>query len=337
GVDLLGHDAGVDAEAVAARLDRHHDLLHRRVAGALADAVHRALDLARAVLHRGERVRDRHAEVVVAVGAQDAPLAAGHALAGDLEERAVLLGQRVAGRVGHVHGARAGVDHRAEDLDQVLRVAARGVLGRELDVVEVLLGAPDGPHRRVEHVLPAHHELVLQVDVGGGDEDVDPGPFRLLDRLDGTVHVLLARAGEREDDRLRDRRGHAPDGLEVALGGGGEAGLDHVHPQVLQLARDRELLLHVHGGAGRLLAVAQGGVEDLYPVHGRLLYASSSRKTPGATNRPARGPRNKKATGGWSRPWHPLEKVRVLPYTPPRAAGGRLSSRPRASRRSAGF
>src|SRR5438093_12300347 len=29
-----------------------------------------------------------------------------------------------------------------------------------------------------------------------------------------------------------------------------------------------------------------------------LLYASPSRKTPGATNRPARGPRNKKATGG---------------------------------------
>src|SRR5213079_22118 len=97
---------------------------------------------------------------------------------------------------------------------------------------------------------------------------------------------------------LRDRLGHAPHGLEVALGGGGEAGLDHVHPQVLQLARDRELLLHVHGGAGRLLAVAQGGVEDLYPVHRRLLYASSSRKTPGATTRPARGPRNKKATGG---------------------------------------
>src|SRR5213076_793384 len=54
------------------------------------------------------------------------------------------------------------------------------------------------------------------------------------------------------------------------------------------------------------------------------------------TARPV-APETKKPRGGWSRPWHPPRKVRVLPYTPPRAAGGRLSSRPRASRRSVDF
>ena len=49
-------------------LQRDDDLLERRVARALADAVHGALDLLRAGLDCGERVRDREPEVVVAVG-----------------------------------------------------------------------------------------------------------------------------------------------------------------------------------------------------------------------------------------------------------------------------
>jgi len=89
-----------------------------------------------------------------------------------------------------------------------------------------------------------------------------------IDRALKAVDVLLACPGERQNDRLRDDGGDATDGLVVALAGGGEAGLDHVDAEVLELARDRQLLLHVHGGTGRLLAVAEGGVEDLYAVHG---------------------------------------------------------------------
>ena len=55
------------SKLVAADVQRHHDLLERRVARALADAVHGALDLLGAGLDPGERVRDREAEVVVAV------------------------------------------------------------------------------------------------------------------------------------------------------------------------------------------------------------------------------------------------------------------------------
>jgi hypothetical protein len=55
------------AEVALARLQRHHDLLERAVAGPLADAVDRALHLTRAGLHRGQAVGHRHAEVVVAM------------------------------------------------------------------------------------------------------------------------------------------------------------------------------------------------------------------------------------------------------------------------------
>ena len=52
---------------VGPRPERHHDLLEGGVAGALAEAVDRDLDLAGAGLDRGERVRRREAQVVVAV------------------------------------------------------------------------------------------------------------------------------------------------------------------------------------------------------------------------------------------------------------------------------
>ena len=52
-------------------LERHDDLFERGIAGALADAVDGALDLARSVLDAGERVGDGQAEIVVAVNAED--------------------------------------------------------------------------------------------------------------------------------------------------------------------------------------------------------------------------------------------------------------------------
>ena len=42
----------------------------------------------------------------------------------------------------------------------------------------------------------------------------------------------------------------------------GEAGLDDVDAHLVEQLGHFELLLEGHGGAGALLAVAQGGVED---------------------------------------------------------------------------
>src|SRR4029079_7540252 len=50
-IDLLGVDARRVRHPIRADLHRHDDLFERRVAGALADAVGRALDLTCAALH----------------------------------------------------------------------------------------------------------------------------------------------------------------------------------------------------------------------------------------------------------------------------------------------
>src|SRR5215213_7878240 len=74
------------------------------------------------------------------------------------------------------------------------------------------------------------------------------------------------RTREAADDRALDLTRDRPHGLEVAGRGDREAGLDDVHAQARELMGDLELLARVQRDARRLLAVAQGGVEDDYSV-----------------------------------------------------------------------
>ena len=63
-----------------------------------------------------------------------------------------------------------------------------------------------------------------------------------------------------------DVRGDRPHRLGVRLRRDREAGLDDVDAERRELARQLQLLVDPHRKAGRLLAVAQGGVEDRQPV-----------------------------------------------------------------------
>ena len=112
-----------------ARGDRHHDFLERAVAGALADAVDRAFDLARTGDHGREAVGDRHAEIVVTVHRQRDLVDAAHVLAQVAEYLAELVRHRVADGVWNVDGGGAGLDHRFDHLGQEIQLGARGVLG----------------------------------------------------------------------------------------------------------------------------------------------------------------------------------------------------------------
>ena len=129
----------------------------------------------------------------------------------------------------------------------------------------------DGRAGLALHVLARGLELALDVDVAGGDEGVDARALGVLDRVPGGVDVLLAGAGEAADHGALDLARDRLHGLEVAGRGDREAGLDHVHAEPRELVRDLELLLPVERDARRLLAVAQGRVEDLYSVLSRCV------------------------------------------------------------------
>ena len=108
----------------------------------------------------------------------------------------------------------------------------------------------------------------------GRDEDVDAGPLRAVHRLARQVDVPLGAAGQRRDHRPPDLRGDLPHAAVVALGRGREAGLDDVHAERVELARESELLLGGEAVAGSLLAVAERGVEDedVAGGHGRVSF-----------------------------------------------------------------
>ena len=61
----------------------------------------------------------------------------------------------------------------------------------------------DGGLRLAADVVAVGPELMLDVDVGGRDERVDPRPLGVLDRAPGGVDVALLGPGQPADDRAR--------------------------------------------------------------------------------------------------------------------------------------
>ena len=260
-VEAVGLDPGLQVEELRARGERHHHFLQRAVAGALADAVDRALDLAGARHHRGEAVGHRHAQVVVAMHRQPHRLDAAHVLPQVAEQFAELVRHRVADRVGNVDGGGAGLDGGLDHARQEIQLGARGVLGRELHVVAVLAGDLHGLDGAAHDLVLRHVQLVLAVDRAGGEEHVQAMPRRGLQRLGGLLDVGARAARQPRDDRPLHLAGDGLHRFEVAARGGRESGLDHVHAQIGQRPRHPQLLGLRHAAAGRLLAVAQGRVE----------------------------------------------------------------------------
>jgi len=84
--------------------------------------------------------------------------------------------------------------------------------------------------------------------------------------LRGGVDVRLVGARKAADHRAFYPPRDLAHGVCVARRGDREAGLDHVDAQAGELLGDLDLLLRVQGDAGRLLAVPQGGVEDVDAV-----------------------------------------------------------------------
>ena len=138
--DARGVDRAVLLVEGLAHLQDHRDLFQRAVAGALADAIDGAFDLARTAFDGGQRVGHGQAQVVVAMRTEDHVGGIGNVgNAGDdlLEHRADLFRRGEADGVGQVDGGGAGGNGHARNFDQVIQLGAGGILGREFDIVDV--------------------------------------------------------------------------------------------------------------------------------------------------------------------------------------------------------
>ncbi len=95
------------------------------------------------------------------------------------------------------------------------------------------------------------------------------GLLGVLESLPGPVDVAIVAAGEAADRRAGNLGGDCADSLEVARRGDREPCLDHVDTEQCECPGDLDLFEVSHARPGRLLAIAQGGVEDQDPVRVR--------------------------------------------------------------------
>jgi hypothetical protein len=186
----------------------------------------------------------------------------GHPFAHHLDEREIFLRDRVTDGIRNVDRGGAGLDGGLDAAAEKVMLGAGAVLAAPLDIVGEVAGAGDRRYHHLVHGLRLQLQLPLHVDRRGRQEGVDAPALGRLDCFAGAIDVLLAGAREAAHHRVLGALGDLLDGGEVALRGDREAGLDDVDPHGIEQLGDLELLFMRHGGAGRLLAVAQGGVEN---------------------------------------------------------------------------
>jgi len=201
------------------------------------------------------------------MGGEDHAVRARHPLQQHPDQRGAFARGGIAHRVGDVDGAGPGLDRGFHHAAQIVMLGARRVHRRPLHVVAEVAGAGD-------RFMDARHHVVLAqlgdvaVQRRGADEGMDARLAGMADRLPAAVDILVIGAGEAADHRGLRLLGNLADGGEIAFRGDGEPGLDDIYAHLVQQRRDLQLLGMAHGGAGGLLAIAQGGVEDQHAVVG---------------------------------------------------------------------
>jgi hypothetical protein len=126
-------------------------------------------------------------------------------------------------------------------------------------------------------------EFKIAMDFAGTKKNVNPALF--ASRFHGGaggINVGVDTAGQAANDWTADGPGNFLDGIEISPTGNREARLDDIDPEASELASDLEFLATRHGGAGALLPVAKGGVEDLNMRarrHRMSLARNSQRRT----------------------------------------------------------
>ena len=202
----------------------------------------------------------------MAVDADNGVAAVGH-LGEDLGNQCPkLFGHGITYCVWNVDRRGPGRNRRRDDLVEVIRLGARGVHGRKLDIVAVRLGLLHRCHCHFQHLFAALAQLAGEVNVRRADKGVNPRPGRALERRAGSVNVFGHGAGQPADYRPCNFLPNAAHGLKVLVGGHRKAGLDNIDAQPRQLVGDFELFPHCQRGTGRLLGIPQGGVKNIYAI-----------------------------------------------------------------------
>jgi hypothetical protein len=265
-VDFLGIDACLVGIEVMPGFQDHDDLFQAGVARPLADAVDGAFHLPGPASDGRERVGDGQPQVVMAVDRDDGLADVRHPVLQGRHHMAVLGGDGITHRIGHVDRGGATLDGRLDHAAEVVQVGTGCVLGRKFHVVAEAPGILDRFYRRRQGLFPALTKQVLEMDVGGGNKHVDTTALGGLEGLGAGVDILSHGAAEAGDDGFFQALGNFLHGLKVTRRGRRKTRLDDVHAQLFQLDGDLHFFLGIQAGPGSLFPVPQGGIKDINSV-----------------------------------------------------------------------
>ena len=139
GFSSLCLDAGIEAELFVLA-DDHDHFFEGGIAGAFAQAVDGAFDLAGAVADAGDGIGGSQTQVVMAMAGEDGLVDIGYVVDQVSDLFAVLIGEAIAGRIGDIDDSGAGGDHGFDHAGEVFVVGAAGVFGVEFDVADEVTG-----------------------------------------------------------------------------------------------------------------------------------------------------------------------------------------------------
>ena len=138
----------------------------------------------------------------------------------DLPHQLPELGRdRVSDGVGDIERACACLDRGLVQLHQEVDVRARRILRTELDLRKAAQGLAAIAHPLrggKERVVTGDAQLVLEVDVAAGDEDVEVRPFGHPKSLDGPLRIAVLAAGQAGHGHAPGFLGNLVDRLEFA-------------------------------------------------------------------------------------------------------------------------
>ena len=137
-VEFLCVDVGIETQLLVL-FDHHHHFFEGSIAGAFAQAVDRAFDLAGAAADAGDGIGRRQAEVIVAMAGDDGLIDIVDVVDEEGDLFAVLVREAVAGGIGDIDDGGAGGDDGFDHAGQVFVVGAAGVFGIEFHVIDEVL------------------------------------------------------------------------------------------------------------------------------------------------------------------------------------------------------
>ena len=231
--DLGAIDTGSQAIGIAPGLDGHHDLFQRGVASPLTDTIDGTFDLPCPGTHGSQAVGDGQAQIVMTVDGDARLVYVANVLPDPNDEVEELLRRRVAHRVGDIHRRRSGIDGRLQQAIDVLGIAPRGVHGRELHVVAVAPGASYVLVSQRQHLFSVLAQLVEEMNLRAGQEDVNTRPCRFLQGLPSSIDSGFVCVGEAAYDGTLHLAGDALDGCQFPRGTDRKPGFDNVDAEAV--------------------------------------------------------------------------------------------------------